>query len=230
MDFEQYFTQEWKSVSSAATGSDSFGGCFDCNICFDYAQEPVVTLCGHLYCWPCIYKWLHIQSSSLASDEHPQCPVCKADISHTTMVPLYGRGQASSDAEPDEKTSSRGMVIPPRPPACGTQVLTSSTSQTGQQLPYRNPYQNHSYGANPYGSFEEASQSPMLNLGRTTMTGLNHPVVGMFREMVYARVFGNPENLPQDRTKPHVSTTVAISLGVLIAVVKLHTHAMGFST
>lgn len=189
MDFEPYFSKEWKSVASAATGSDGFSGCFDCNICFDYAQEPVVTLCGHLYCWPCIYKWLHVQSASLASDEHPQCPVCKADISHTTMVPLYGRGQASSETDLDGKTALRGMAIPPRPPACGTQLLASNTSsQSSQQLPYRNPYQNPSNSPNPYLSFEEASQSPIPNYG-------NHPVVGMFREMVYARVFGNPDNL-----------------------------------
>jgi E3 ubiquitin-protein ligase RNF5 len=86
MEFEKYFTQGWKSVSSAATDSENPSGCFDCNICFDFAHEPVVTLCGHLYCWPCIYKWLHVQSASLASDEHPQCPVCKADISHTTSM------------------------------------------------------------------------------------------------------------------------------------------------
>ncbi|CAD5327030.1 unnamed protein product [Arabidopsis thaliana] len=24
----------------------------------DSVQEPVVTLCGHLFCWPCIHKWL----------------------------------------------------------------------------------------------------------------------------------------------------------------------------
>ncbi|CAH8279553.1 unnamed protein product [Arabidopsis lyrata] len=27
-------------------------GCFDCNICLETAHDPVVTLCGHLYCWP----------------------------------------------------------------------------------------------------------------------------------------------------------------------------------
>lgn len=31
---------------------------FSCNICFEAVQEPVVTQCGHLYCWPCLYRWL----------------------------------------------------------------------------------------------------------------------------------------------------------------------------
>jgi hypothetical protein len=28
---------------------------FECSICMDVAKEPVVTKCGHLFCWPCIY-------------------------------------------------------------------------------------------------------------------------------------------------------------------------------
>ena len=41
---------------------------FECNICLDIASEPMLTTCGHLYCWPCIYsvyrillflKWLN---------------------------------------------------------------------------------------------------------------------------------------------------------------------------
>src|SRR5579859_6133928 len=31
---------------------------FECNICFDAAREPVVTQCGHLYCWPCLHQVL----------------------------------------------------------------------------------------------------------------------------------------------------------------------------
>lgn len=31
---------------------------FDCNICLESVEEPVVTRCGHLYCWSCLYKWL----------------------------------------------------------------------------------------------------------------------------------------------------------------------------
>src|SRR5271163_2259848 len=29
---------------------------YDCNICFDNARDPVVTQCGHLYCWPCLHE------------------------------------------------------------------------------------------------------------------------------------------------------------------------------
>lgn len=29
---------------------------FDCNICFDAARDPVVTQCGHLYCWACLHQ------------------------------------------------------------------------------------------------------------------------------------------------------------------------------
>ncbi len=25
---------------------------FECNICLDMASQPVITLCGHLFCWP----------------------------------------------------------------------------------------------------------------------------------------------------------------------------------
>ncbi|MBA0627770.1 hypothetical protein Godav_022579 [Gossypium davidsonii] len=190
MDFEQYYAREWRTVPGAST-PETLNGNFNCNICLDFAHEPIVTLCGHLYCWPCIYKWLHVQSASLASDEHPQCPVCKADISHTTMVPLYGRGQ--SESELPGKALYRGMVIPPRPPASSSHPLLSPTSPNSQQLPYRNPYQNQNY--NPHAYYEHDSSSPLLNLGGSRVTGFHHPLVGMFGEMVYARVFGNSESI-----------------------------------
>lgn len=29
-----------------------------CNICLDIAKSAVVSLCGHLYCWPCLNTWI----------------------------------------------------------------------------------------------------------------------------------------------------------------------------
>lgn len=83
----------------------SANGCFDCNICLDFATDPVVTLCGHLYCWPCIYKWLQVQTV-----KPQQCPVCKATLLANTLVPLYSRGHDSA-----LKNSSRSSDIPCRP-------------------------------------------------------------------------------------------------------------------
>nr|VDD05278.1 unnamed protein product [Brassica rapa] len=81
-----------------ATLVDS-GGDFDCNICLDQVRDPVVTFCGHLFCWPCIYKWTYSSNTSRQrvdqydKDESPKCPVCKSDVSEGTIVPIYGRGR-----------------------------------------------------------------------------------------------------------------------------------------
>ncbi|XP_061343107.1 E3 ubiquitin-protein ligase RMA1H1-like [Gastrolobium bilobum] len=193
MAFEHYYSQDWKTIPNAVTETENSNGCFDCNICLDSAHEPVVTLCGHLYCWRCIYKWLHVQSASLAPDEHPQCPVCKDDISHTTMVPLYGRGHSPACNEHDGKASRRDTFVPPRPPASGAQSLLATSSQSGQQLPYRNPYQSQHFNPSLYQDEDDTSQ--MLNLGATMAPGFPNLVVGMFGEMFCTRVLGNSENL-----------------------------------
>lgn len=78
------------SASGGTAPVTTMSGCFDCSICLDLVVDPVVTLCGHLYCWPCIYKWMQVESIS-----NRQCPVCKAFISRDTIVPLFGRGKDS---------------------------------------------------------------------------------------------------------------------------------------
>ncbi|KAI3946101.1 hypothetical protein MKX01_024857 [Papaver californicum] len=73
---------------------------FNCNIYLDLAQDPIVTLCGHLFCWPCLYKWFrHLGTRSL-----PQ-----------KVVPLYGKGKPSAD-DPRLK-SIPGIDIRNRPAA-----------------------------------------------------------------------------------------------------------------
>ncbi|XAR68026.1 Ubiquitin--protein ligase [Bertholletia excelsa] len=168
---------KWKK--SISTPSDecenNCSGGFDCNICLETVQDPVVTLCGHLYCWPCIYKWIQFQSNPSESLDHqePQCPVCKSEISQKTLIPLYGRG---GTAKPSEGNAPNlGIVIPQRPSlACGGGL--------SQQLNNSNyPQRSQRYNNYP----------PMLGLGAAT-DGF-HPMAGMFGEMVYARIFGNSE-------------------------------------
>lgn len=74
---------------------------FECNICLDTARDAVISMCGHLFCWPCLHQWLETRPS------RQQCPVCKAGISRDKVIPLYGRG-SSSQEDPRLKT-------PPRP-------------------------------------------------------------------------------------------------------------------
>ncbi|KAI8028883.1 E3 ubiquitin-protein ligase RMA3 [Camellia lanceoleosa] len=79
--------QKLSPISAPTIATENVNGCFDCNICLDSAHEPVVTFCGQLYYWPCIYKWLYVQASSSSSelDEDTQ----------SYLVPLYGRGTSS---------------------------------------------------------------------------------------------------------------------------------------
>lgn len=63
---------------------------FECNICLDTAKDAVVSVCGHLFCWPCLHQWLETRPL------RQLCPVCKAAISKDKVVPLYGRGNTKN--------------------------------------------------------------------------------------------------------------------------------------
>lgn len=164
------------SVPSDHTSDDSN---FDCNICLDSVQEPVVTLCGHLFCWPCIHKWLDVHSFS-TSDEyqrHRECPVCKSKVSHSTLVPLYGRGRCN--------TEDKGKTIVPRRPVGPVYRLEMPNSQhsnsdmrLSQRVHFNNPQEGY-YPVSEVMSSNSLSYSAVLD-----------PVMVMVGEMVATRLFG----------------------------------------
>lgn len=89
---------------------------FECNICLDMARDPVVTACGHLFCWPCLYQWIYLHS------DVRECPVCKGDVRDIDIIPIYGRGnvdtEAEAEAEAGKCSSDHGNPkIPKRPHA-----------------------------------------------------------------------------------------------------------------
>lgn len=85
---------------------DESGGFFDCNICLEMAKDPILTCCGHLYCWSCFYQLSYVDSSA------KECPVCKGEVTDSSITPIYGNGKD----QPVLKLES-GVKIPPRPRA-----------------------------------------------------------------------------------------------------------------
>ena len=81
--------------------SGSSNSAFECNICLDTARDAVISLCGHLFCWPCLHKWIETKPNNQT------CPVCKSAISRDKVIPIYGRN-CTDKKDPRDK-------IPPRP-------------------------------------------------------------------------------------------------------------------
>ncbi|KAI7747721.1 hypothetical protein M8C21_032988 [Ambrosia artemisiifolia] len=151
---------------------------FECNICLDTVRDPVVTLCGHLYCWPCIYKWIQYQetSSETFESQNAKCPVCKTEISQQDIVPLYGPSLINSKHGINEKSASDvGEVIPPRPPTPRYRGLGMSGRRGYQRL----------------------APSPLaLPQARGDDISINNvvvpsPTIGMIGEMVSGRILGD---------------------------------------
>ena len=59
-----------------------------CNICKDAPRIPTVTLCGHIYCWPCIKKWYELD------DDPGVCPVCRRSNSKLDLIKINALGVA----------------------------------------------------------------------------------------------------------------------------------------
>uniref|UniRef100_A0A7N4NYZ1 E3 ubiquitin-protein ligase RNF n=1 Tax=Sarcophilus harrisii TaxID=9305 RepID=A0A7N4NYZ1_SARHA len=97
------------SGSSNGPGENSSqDSTFECNICLDTAKDAVISLCGHLFCWPCLHQWLETRPNRQV------CPVCKAGISRDKVIPLYGRG-STGQQDPREKTPPRPQGQRPEP-------------------------------------------------------------------------------------------------------------------
>ena len=89
------------SSSNDNENEDQDNRSFECNICLDFARNAVISLCGHLFCWPCLHQWLETRP------QRQICPVCKAGIGRDKVIPLYGRDGDQKDP--------RDIPIPPRP-------------------------------------------------------------------------------------------------------------------
>ena len=98
------------SASLASRGRPRPDDRFVCSICLETVDDaPVVTRCGHLFCWPCLYEWLRpgltaeevegafgrgagggpVDALRPPNANRRCCPVCKAPCTVGTVVPVY---------------------------------------------------------------------------------------------------------------------------------------------
>lgn len=114
-------TRQDSRGSTSGTAVDSR---FSCNICLDPVVEPVVTQCGHLYCWPCLYRWLepgmypderaslglsgrtavNNAFAPMVDTSRRVCPVCKSACPLQSLVPIYVR--STSDVSPNRESAT----------------------------------------------------------------------------------------------------------------------------
>lgn len=118
---------------------------FDCSICLEVSQEPVVTMCGHLFCWSCLHQWITVHSLL------EECPVCKACVKDK-IIPLYGRGKTGF-SRPESKTILD--AVRPAPP------LAHPSSSTAPRLRQDTGFQYQSFiGQESHGFFAQENFAP----------------------------------------------------------------------
>ncbi|KAF9918236.1 hypothetical protein FBU30_000310 [Linnemannia zychae] len=125
-------TPTTKLVDADIAGLDSESNSeFSCNICFDTSMSPVLTLCGHLFCWSCLHQWLEAQY------QNPTCPVCKAGCAQDQVIPIYGRGKEQLDPRSTTPKRPAGQRPEPlrNPNQAGFALGTGQVTFSGTMLP-----------------------------------------------------------------------------------------------
>ena len=74
----------------------------ECPICLKNARLPVVTKCGHIFCWECIRIWIK-------QKDRLDCPICKKKIELEEVIKLYSGDNQVKSGEVDDRPQPKRM-------------------------------------------------------------------------------------------------------------------------
>lgn len=153
----------------AGAGGGEF---FDCNICLDMARDPVLTCCGHLFCWSCFcqlpYAYRNVK----------ECPACNGEVTDASIIPIYVNGNSNDLQKLKSKESC--LKVPPRP-------LARRIESVRQQLVNRRPVSTPiEVRIQQFNSIVDAArhQTGSLDLGAAVRSGeleVNDPLLHISR-------------------------------------------------
>lgn len=117
----------------SATPTNSDESIFICNICLDIANNPVITQCGHLFCWACLYRWMNTKSTSVQNNNNnatTPCPVCKCLVTKSNLIPLYVNAINSTNKQSIQSKCTKSESSAALSPAntASNEAVTSSLS------------------------------------------------------------------------------------------------------
>lgn len=84
---------------------------YACNSCQEVARGAVITICGHIFCWACLWPLL-------ANIEEPKCPRCESHlVVQNDIVPMFGSPDDGDNvAEPGAVPRPSGICCVPNEP------------------------------------------------------------------------------------------------------------------
>lgn len=118
--------QRGSDPGSVKSCAEEVASGFECNICLSTAENPAVTLCGHLFCWNCIRLWSRNKQGG------HRCPVCKAGLELERVITIcHPNGKGAANHPRSEGKSAQGA----RGLGCvGTEGIWSQLSFWGNVL------------------------------------------------------------------------------------------------
>ncbi|KAK8883864.1 hypothetical protein M9Y10_042964 [Tritrichomonas musculus] len=85
---------------------------WNCPICFDKLRSPVVTHCGHVFCYDCIDRWL------MKSDK---CPMCTNHINRDELIVVPGHGETQNIGTQERRQHSKWNINDA--PTCNQKII-----------------------------------------------------------------------------------------------------------